>query len=491
MTAAGDTGRDGEYRELLLDPMRKSAGYAPKMGRRAPVSLRDFGELYGADPLYSWVGLDSPLMYAAHKAAGGMTSIYRQLGIGCERLWRRVIRDQLALTAEQSGWSYRTPSAAGAQRTLRLDGRIDRRHVAERTAQARVEGWLDRARSVLEVSMPVDGVVFEVRQGYKSKDSKRQNADIDNASHALKNAYIPAATVLSLQVDRDIQLRYRQNNWIVLTGSPESDDDLTSCYAFSRNVLAYDLAGFFARNAGAMRREVHDQSMSFRPNNGQAPLFARDVRAWSVFRTEANAILAGAEADLPGRVDVRLGDARSLDRMPGAGAGLILTSPPYANRMSYIRELRPYMYWLRFLRRPGEAGDLDWKAIGGTWGAATSRVGEWEPDGDIPLGPGFTATLAAIRGSGAKHAGLLSRYVEKYFHDMWRHFRSAHSILSGGGRAIYIVGNSTFYGEIVPTQDWCAALLEAAGFGGVSVRKIRKRNSNKALFEYLVEGRRP
>jgi hypothetical protein len=40
--------------------------------------------MYGADPFYHWVGLDSQLMYAAHKVAGGMTSIYRHLGIGCQ-----------------------------------------------------------------------------------------------------------------------------------------------------------------------------------------------------------------------------------------------------------------------------------------------------------------------------------------------------------------------------------------------------------------------
>jgi len=31
--------------------------------------------MYRSDPFYNWVGLDNPLMYAAHKAAGGMTSI--------------------------------------------------------------------------------------------------------------------------------------------------------------------------------------------------------------------------------------------------------------------------------------------------------------------------------------------------------------------------------------------------------------------------------
>ena len=32
------------------------------------------------------------------------------------------------------------------------------------------------------------GTVFEVRQGYKSKDSKRQNADIANAATAYTKA---------------------------------------------------------------------------------------------------------------------------------------------------------------------------------------------------------------------------------------------------------------------------------------------------------------
>lgn len=34
-------------------------------------------------------------MYAAHKAAGGMTSVYRQIGIGCERLFRKLVSAEL------------------------------------------------------------------------------------------------------------------------------------------------------------------------------------------------------------------------------------------------------------------------------------------------------------------------------------------------------------------------------------------------------------
>ena len=41
---------------------------------------------------------------------------------------------------------------------------------------------------------------------------------------------------------------------------------------------------------------------------------------------------------------------------PGLSFDAIVTSPPYPNRISYIRELRPYMFWLGFLTEPREAG---------------------------------------------------------------------------------------------------------------------------------------
>lgn len=48
---------------------------------------------------FSWFGLEHPLVYAAHKAAGGITSVSRQIGIGCE-LFRAVLMDALGLSEE-------------------------------------------------------------------------------------------------------------------------------------------------------------------------------------------------------------------------------------------------------------------------------------------------------------------------------------------------------------------------------------------------------
>ena len=76
------------------------------------MDLDKFKATYGSDPFYSWIGLDLPLIYAAHKAAGGITSIYRQIGIGTERLFRVILRDSLGLSAEQATWEYQLPTAS-------------------------------------------------------------------------------------------------------------------------------------------------------------------------------------------------------------------------------------------------------------------------------------------------------------------------------------------------------------------------------------------
>jgi hypothetical protein len=99
------------------------------------------------------------------------------------------------------------------------------------------------------------GTVFEVRQGYKSKDSKRQNADIANAATAYVKAYFPCAVILSDQIDGDILLRYRAEKWAIVTGVVGANDPLVSTYDFMRDVIGYDLAAFFERNSQAQLKE--------------------------------------------------------------------------------------------------------------------------------------------------------------------------------------------------------------------------------------------
>lgn len=107
-----------------------------------------------------------------------------------------------------------------------------------------------------DVFSTLKGTVFEVRQGYKSKDSKRQNADIANAATAYTKAYLPCAVILSTQIDSDILLRYRAQKWSILTGVIGISDPLLSTYDFLKEVIGYDLAGFLTRNQETLKNEV-------------------------------------------------------------------------------------------------------------------------------------------------------------------------------------------------------------------------------------------
>jgi hypothetical protein len=205
---------DEAYLVLIRKALQVCRNYKPKLGRgkKAGYSLDEFRELYQQDPFYSWFGLDSPLVYTAHKAAGGITSVYRQIGIACQGLFHQILQDTLGLTATQSTWSYTVPSTTGKERTLSLDGRIPVADITTTTRLSTVRQWLKEASTFVKLDPGaferLHGAVFEVRQGYKSKDSKRQNADIANAANAYAHFYLPVILLLSTQIDSDIAERY-------------------------------------------------------------------------------------------------------------------------------------------------------------------------------------------------------------------------------------------------------------------------------------------
>ncbi|MCG3131153.1 MAG: hypothetical protein FLDDKLPJ_01929 [Phycisphaerae bacterium] len=239
------------------------------------------------------------------------------------------------------------------------------------------------------------------------------------------------------------------------------------------------------------------QSMSFKRNGANGGLLAEPpggagARIAAAFLAAADEVADSLQVEPPtAQCRVVLGDSRDLGAALPAGKRrytAVITSPPYPNRMSYIRELRPYMYWLGYLSDGRAAGELDWKAIGGTWGCATSLLNTWTPNGhgEIPF-PQFDRI---IRDISAGHA-LLGRYVHKYFEDIKGHILSLRKVLAPGARCHYIVGNSKFYDTMLPVEGVYAALFEDAGFVDVRVETIRKRTSKKELYEFIVHVRAP
>ncbi len=233
------------------------------------------------------------------------------------------------------------------------------------------------------------------------------------------------------------------------------------------------------------------QSMSFKKRrNGTSPILPtlenETVLSW---KRAVSTISQSACSNVISQPHVLLGDARNLStKLEPNHYTCVITSPPYPNRMSYIRELRPYMYWLGYLQNARDAGELDWQAIGGTWGCATSNVGKWKPEYEVKiLFDGFYGIIERI----AERSPLLSRYVQKYFYDMVQHSNQLFSVVKRGGSIHYIVGNSKFYDVVLPVESIFAGLFESVGFVNVSIRTIRKRSSKKELFEFVVSAQKP
>ena len=196
-------------------------------------------------------------------------------------------------------------------------------------------------------------------------------------------------------------------------------------------------------------------------------------------------VLRTAEKSIVGSAKVLKVDSRNIISSDNIKINKVITSPPYPNRISYIRELRPYMYWTKFINEAKEAGELDWLAVGGTWGIATSRLNSWTmEEEDLP--ENIFSTVKNIKMSGRKNSNLLAIYVLKYFHDMHLHLSSLRSILENGAELHYIVGNSTFFGNMVDTAALLSDSMRILGYSKIHSEIVRKRNCNKALYEYCV-----
>ena len=196
-------------------------------------------------------------------------------------------------------------------------------------------------------------------------------------------------------------------------------------------------------------------------------------------------IIESASIPLIGKAHIFNSDSRKLEHE--GKYDMVITSPPYPNRISYIRELRPYMYWLGFLESGEQAGNLDWKAIGGTWGIATSKLKNWESTNIKHMPSSLIETCEKIRKSDEKNGHTMAQYVLKFFDDMFLHLSNLRTHLNEGARIFYILGNSSFYGNFVNTDEYISYFLKKLGYNDIRADVIRKRNSKSGLFEFNIK----
>lgn len=184
------------------------------------------------------------------------------------------------------------------------------------------------------------------------------------------------------------------------------------------------------------------------------------------------------------RSKIYLGDNRTPPPEVGRfRPNIVITSPPYPNRYSYVWNTRPHLYFMDWFTQPSEAAALDSATVGGTWGIATSRhqKGQYRYSRSC-VEEIATPVVEVIRRSD----NLMANYVAMYLDDLHKGLVANAAVLDQGALCAYVVGNSRMKGTIVETDVLLAQLFESAGYEALGNEEVRRRNSGKELHETIV-----
>lgn len=173
------------------------------------------------------------------------------------------------------------------------------------------------------------------------------------------------------------------------------------------------------------------------------------------------------------------GDSTKLSKyIEGYKIDTLITSPPYPNRFSYIHTTRPQLFFMDLIEDANEATELDLKAIGGTWGRATSVLQKefLEPNIEIEE---FLDYIPQLKSKSL----LMCNYATKYFNMMHDHIKELKQYTNKGFKGVYVVGNSRLSGIEIYTEIILAKIFEKEGFNFDKIVVFRKRGGKKKLYE--------
>ena len=185
------------------------------------------------------------------------------------------------------------------------------------------------------------------------------------------------------------------------------------------------------------------------------------VKPFNRFLSAVRSVVANCPqpdgAGEPGPVtDVRLGDARAMEIKTGS-IDLVLTSPPYLNAIDYMRCSKFSLVWMGY--SISELREIRAMSVGTEASSREAMTAEWV--GALIRRLRLSPTLPR------RHHSLLAQYVW----DMGRAVGEASRVLRAGGRAVYVVGDSTVRGTFVGNSRIVTAIAKKQGL------RFRSRHS--------------
>jgi len=166
------------------------------------------------------------------------------------------------------------------------------------------------------------------------------------------------------------------------------------------------------------------------------------------------------------RARVMNGDARQL-RISTNSIDLVVTSPPYLNAIDYLRCSKFTLVWMGYTIK--ELRKIRTDNIGAESSHAEAETARW-----------IKRTIIRLRlrpGLQSREQRLLSRYIW----DMNLAIGETARVLRHGGRAIYVVGDSTVRGTFIRNSQIVDSLAKRHGLSLVTRRSRRLRPNRRYL----------
>ncbi|MCY3692689.1 MAG: DNA methyltransferase [Chloroflexi bacterium] len=241
----------------------------------------------------------------------------------------------------------------------------------------------------------------------------------------------------------------RELSALILAIRAEPDDNL-------RNLLEVVFSSTIVTKSGGVSR-ARDLAHT-RPHRVADKTPRRPIRVFANLVGRAANAYAAVNPDAVGESRIVAGDARDLP-LPTDSVDLIVTSPPYANALDYMRAHKFSLAWL------GDPipslTDLRAQYIGSE---STGKRAEQSAPAELP------ALVQAVVDDLAEKDAPKSRVLRRYFVDMHAAIGEMTRVLRPGAAAVIVVGPSMMRGMLIPTHQCLADIAAAAGLGVVDVK---------------------
>jgi len=171
----------------------------------------------------------------------------------------------------------------------------------------------------------------------------------------------------------------------------------------------------------------------------------------------------------------------ALQYLEHCSIDLAVTSPPYLNNYHYIRNTRPQLFWLGFVKKPKDLKRLETENFGKYW--QTVRDAE-------PLTLNFEHAdlqrvvdkIRSINIDRDEYGGPgWANYAVSYFNDTDQFCKILSAVMKPNAHAVIVVGNSILQGVEIPIDDVLADLSTRHGFKTVAIHVVRQKRVGASI----------